>query len=519
LATPRAWRALCIVALLAGLVAPLHAGFNGLELIAANLGGITSVAQAPGDSEHFFVTVKDGLVWVVDRSTGQVEPNVYLNLVNELVTRGDGGLLSIAFDPNYQENGLFYVTATIDNGGIHVGDAAQGFVESPYTAQVRRYHVSADPLQGDGSTFSTIIQWVKPEDDHTGGWLGFSPDNHYLYVATGDGGGPNDDSVGHTPGVGNAQDTTDNLMGKILRLDVRGDDFPDDPTRNYAIPASNLFVGKTGDDEIFAYGLRSPWSASFDRDTGDFWLGDVGEAVREEVNFIAADSHGGQNFGWRLREGSDATQGYIGGLPPPANTHPVYDYQHTDGGGNPDFAGDCIIGGYVYRGPDPELQGQYVFADFVSGQFWMFDPADPYGTVQNITSLLGPNLGKSDRVTAFWEDAVGNLYVGTLRGNLFQLKTDAWLPGDLQGDGVVNGDDLAAWRAHFGQKLETGSPIRDANGDGRVDGADFLLLQRLLGHSVHQKSNAATQAVPEPMSALLFAVSACALLLSRRYDV
>jgi hypothetical protein len=299
-------------------------------------------------------------------------------------------------------------------------------------------------------------------------------------------------------------------MGKVLRLDVHGDGFPSDPTRNYAIPASNPFVGKAGDDEIFAYGLRSPWSASFDRLTGDFWVGDVGEAVREEVNFIADGSHGGQNFGWRLREGSDATQGDIGGLPPPGNTHPLYDYQHSDAEGDFNFEGDCIIGGYVYRGPDPELQGQYIFADFTSGQFWMFDPADPYGTVQNITDLLTPSSGHANRVTAFWEDAIGNLYVGTLLGDLYQLKTDALIPGDVQGDGYVNGIDLAAWRAHFGEKKHPGSPIGDADGDGDVDGADFLLLQRLMGQSVHQTSNGDSQAVPEPSSVVLYLASVLA---------
>src|SRR6185503_4892451 len=124
--------------------------------------------------------------------------------------------------------------------------------------------------------------FVQPQSNHNGGWIGFSPNNPYLYIATGDGGGSDDTGTGHTVGTGNAQDITTNLLGKILRVDVNGDAFPADTNKNYAIPPSNPYIGVTGDDEIFAYGLRNPFRAGFDRATGDLWIGDVGQNAREE---------------------------------------------------------------------------------------------------------------------------------------------------------------------------------------------------------------------------------------------
>ena len=136
--------------------------------------------------------------------------------------------------------------------------------------------------------------------------MAFGPDG-YLYIGTGDGGNGLDFGPGHNPEIGNAQDITDNLLGKILRIDVKGDDFPEDELRNYAIPPTNPFVGQEGDDEIWAYGLRNPWRASFDRPDRRPLDRDVGESSREEINFLPAGHPGGANFGWRLREGTIAT--------------------------------------------------------------------------------------------------------------------------------------------------------------------------------------------------------------------
>src|SRR5688500_16668172 len=164
-----------------------------------------------------------------------------------------------------------------------------------------------------------------------------------LYVAFGDGGSAGDPCE-------SGQDLT-TWLGKILRVDA--DQAP------YVVPSDNPFVGVTGDDEIWAYGLRNPYRASFDLATGDLWIGDVGQGAREEVDFQPAASDGGENYGWRLREGSIATpSGGVGGPAPAGAIEPVYDYPRTGA-----FGGSTVIGGYIYRGPDPDLQGLYFFAD------------------------------------------------------------------------------------------------------------------------------------------------------------
>jgi glucose/arabinose dehydrogenase len=237
-----------------------------------------------------------------------------------------------------------------------------------------------------------------------------------LYITTGDGGASNDTGPGHTLGSGNAQDTTNNLLGKVLRIDVDGDDFVTDENRNYAIPDSNPFVGVRGDDEIWSYGLRNPFRASFDRATGDFYIADVGQNAREEINFQAAASAGGQNYGWRIREGSIPTPG-VGGDAPPGAIDPIYDYLHGSGS----FEGNSVTGGYLYRGPVTELQGLYVFADFISDHIWAFDPADPAGSIMVLDDALLPNVGSIDSVAGFGEDAAGNLYIVDIGGEIFRV--------------------------------------------------------------------------------------------------
>jgi glucose/arabinose dehydrogenase len=274
--------------------------------------------------------------------------------------------------------------------------------------------------------------------------MGFGPDG-FLYIASGDGGGSFDSGSGHTSGTGNAQDITANLLGKILRIDVNGDDFPADPARNYAIPAGNPFAGVvTGDDEIWAYGLRNPWRSSFDRATGDFYIGDVGQGLCEEVNVHPASTPAGANYGWRLREGVIQTPN-VGGPRPLGAIDPIMDYPHdadlnacSDPGAG--FQGVAVTGGYVYRGPVPELQGIYFFADFGTGRVWSmrYDGSDPStfdGT--NYTELddntgepeFTPNVGTIGSVSSFGEDAQGNLYVIDLGGEVFYIPEPpaAWL--------------------------------------------------------------------------------------------
>ena len=245
----------------------------------------------------------------------------------QISTDGERGLLGLAFDPDYASNGFFYVDLINPAGD----------------AEIRRYHVSANPNVADAASVTPVITIDQTTaTNHKAGWLGFGPDG-YLYNANGDG--------GSTP---NAAQDVDSLLGKILRIDVHADAFPGDPARNYAIPADNPFVGAAGADEIFALGLRNPWRPSFDRGLGDFYIADVGKTQWEEIDI----GQKGANYGWPAFEGPAVFQGgpVTGGTAVP----PIYFYDHS--------VGQSITGGYVYRGEAEALQGQYFFADFVAGQ-------------------------------------------------------------------------------------------------------------------------------------------------------
>jgi len=471
------------------------AAIAGLQRVEDSFGTPASFSQplfathAPGDRDRMFVVEKGGSIQILDVASGTKLGPSFLN-IPETASSSEGGLLGMAFHPDYATNGKFYVYVTVPN-------SVSG---SPFSSSVREYTVSADDPNVANTTFKPIISWTQPQANHNAGWIGFSPNDNFLYITSGDGGGGNDTGAGHTANIGNAQDLTNNLLGKILRLDIDGDDFPTNTNLNYAIPDSNPFVGITGDDEIWSYGLRNPFRASFDRVTGDFWMGDVGQLAREEINFQPASSTGGENYGWRLREGLIQTPGNVGGTRPVGNVDPVYDYRRPGQGGPTDLQGRGVTGGYVYRGPDPELQGTYIFADFTTDRFWTFDPSDPFGTVQNINSILGPDIGSVGMPVSFGEDAVGNLYVIDIFGSLFRLETNALVSGDFDADGDADGDDLSRWELALGI-----DDSADADGDSDSDGADFLAWQRNFGTTAQDGAAlAASQAqVPEPSSLLL----------------
>jgi glucose/arabinose dehydrogenase len=489
-----------------------RADIAGLERVTAGAGILTVMARAPGQPDRLYVGTRDGVIKILDLKSSTILNTPFLTIPN-VDTEQEGSLLGLAFHPDYATNGKFYVNVTIDNGGIPVDESTV----SPYSIHVREYTVSADANIANAS-FKEVLEIVKPAASHNGGWIDFGPNDGYLYMTVGDGGCCIDSGVGHTPGVGNAQDLTDNPFGKVLRLDVDHDAFPMDTERNYAIPATNPYVGAEGDDEIWASGLRNPWRASFDRVTGDLWIGDVGEAWREEINFQPYDSGGGENYGWRLREGAVATpSGQGGGDPPPGNVDPVYDYLHLGRPGDLSLQGNSVTGGYVYRGPDPEVRGLYFFTDYISRQVWTFDPKDPYGAIENITALLTASTGPlTSGVTTFGEDADGNIYMASAGGQIYRLVTDALTPGDYNADGDVDGTDLAAWGDGFG--MPDGAQLADGDGDGDVDGLDFLLWQRNLGASPFEISESAVATIPEPSSISLAIVSAvyCAACRSSR---
>jgi hypothetical protein len=253
-----------------------------------------------------------------------------------------------------------------------------------------------------------------------------------------------------------------------------------------------------GDDEIWSYGLRNPFRNSFDRMTGDLWIGDVGQTAREEINFQPFDSNGGENYGWRLREGTIATpSGGVGGNRPPGNVDPVYDYNRD----SDQFGGTVVTGGYVYRGPDPSLQGKYFFLDSRNSpspgddNHWMFDPADPFGTVTNIDSLLVHNAGSPQFPVSFGEDALGRLYIAYLiSGDVYRIT----MAGDYDRDDDVDTADYETWRAAFGATAGRGEvPAADGNGNRTVDAADYVVWRKNSGAAAGSAA-AGGHHVPEP---------------------
>ena len=376
--------------------------------VATGLSEPVFLTAPPGDVERVFVVEQHtGQIRILRRSTWTLDATPFLT-VPGVSLGSEQGLLGLAFHPDYATNGFFYVYLT---------DPA---------SRLRRYQVSANPDLADAASGTPILSFTQPQANHKGGWIAFGADG-WLYVATGDGGGSNDSGGGHTSGTGNAQDLTANRLGKILRIDVDADDFPADPNENWAVPPDNPFVGVAGDDEIWVYGLRNPWRASFDRETGDLWIGDVGQTACEEIDVQPASSPGGENYGWRLREGVIATpSGGVGGAAPAGAVNPIFDYSHGGASvcSNPPagFTGIAVTGGYVYRGPATSLRGRYFFADFGQGDLWslVFDGSDP-ATFDgaNYTSLVDhssdpaftPDVGTIGSISSFGEDASGNLYV------------------------------------------------------------------------------------------------------------
>jgi autotransporter-associated beta strand protein len=392
-------QATIVVALLAA-ANSAPAALNSVR-VASGLSRPVFVTAPPGDPSRLFIIEQwSGNIKILDLNSHTLNPTPFLT-VSGLSTGSERGLLGLAFDPNYDVNGWFYVDYTDASGNT----------------QIRRYQRSAaDPDLADAGSGLPILSIGQPQSNHNGGWLGFSSAG-YLCVSTGDGGGDYDDDAGHDPSTGNGQ-SLNTLLGKILRIDVNGDDFPADPNKNYAIPPDNPFALGGGLPEIWAYGLRNPWRPSFDRATGDLWIADVGQATREEIDYQPAASPGRENYGWRLREGLIQTPGAVGGLEPPGAVDPIFDYPHTSA----PVSGIAITGGYVYRGPIAELQGEYFFSDYGNPKLWtlMYDGVTLTGPLDR-TSELVPNLGSYNQIVSFGEDAEGNLYIVDLDGDVFQV--------------------------------------------------------------------------------------------------
>jgi len=392
------------------------------ERIATGLDDPVFAVSPPSDAEHLYILEQHtGRIRVLNLLTRQFSTTDFLDL-DGLAGGYEQGLLGLAFDPNYVDSGHFYVNVTV------LGTNA---------TEIRRYTRSvSDPNIADPASELLLLTFAQPQTNHNGGWIDFGPDG-YLYISTGDGGGSDDNDSGHTTNIGNGQDIS-NLLGKLLRIDVSGDDFPGNAFRNYRIPTDNPFVGVSGAaEEIWAFGLRNPWRCSFDRLTGDLYIADVGQGAREEVNFQPAASIGGENYGWRVMEGNlcnfanDPLPCYD-----PNFTDPIHVYAHV---GAPD-GGNVITGGYVYRGPRAALQGTYFFADNGSDQIWTFEyDGSTKSNFDNRTTEMTPDAGDLDNISSFGEDGLGNLYIlDLIDGDVFKILPEPLFAGDFDGDGFVN---------------------------------------------------------------------------------
>jgi glucose/arabinose dehydrogenase len=380
---------------------------------AAGAATLDTVLVASGLSAPVFATapVAGGPVFVVELggSIKAVQGGVTSNFLSFAVASGgEQGLLGLAFDPGYANPGSpgygrFFVN--------YIDPSNQDTV-------VASYRATANPLVADTASRLEVIRFDQPNGltNHKGGWIGFKPgDSSSLYIATGDGGGSNDSGSGHLEPGGNAQNLSV-LLGKMLRIDINGDAFPS-PTINYAIPADNPFVGTAGArGEIFAYGLRNPFRNGFDSATGNLWIADVGQGAREEVDFISAASAGGQNFGWRVREGDIATPG-VGGPVQAGMVDPVLAYGRN--------VGTTITGGHVVHNTGLLIDGQYIFADYGTDRIWTMaangSPKTMADTTDWTAALNAGAAGPLNNIVAFGEGANGELYIVDIGGMVVQV--------------------------------------------------------------------------------------------------
>jgi glucose/arabinose dehydrogenase len=399
------WPALTLTPIATGLEAPAH------------------ITHAGDGSGRLFIVEQRGRIRIW--RNGALEPVPFLTITNRVLYGGERGLLAVAFPPGFADKQYFYVHYTRTNGGPGV---------------VARFFVSAgDPDVAEADSEERLLTVPQPYSNHNGGQLAFSPVDGHLYLALGDGGSGNDPL--------NAGQNPTNLLGKILRLEV-------EPANGaaYAVPADNPFAGNPAyRPEIWALGLRNPWRFSFDRLTGDLFIADVGQGEWEEINFQPAASAGGENYGWRILEGTHCT-----GLDPCVTnglTMPVREYDHT--------LGCSVTGGEVYRGKVwAPLYGTYLYADYCSGRIWGLQDAGGVWTNRQLTNA-------PFNITTFGSDEYGELYVSDYNGGRV-LRIDETY-ADADADGLPD-----PWEAFYGFSTNgPPAPGADADEDGLTDAEEY----------------------------------------------
>jgi glucose/arabinose dehydrogenase len=339
----------------------------------------TFFAVPPDNSKRMFILERAGLIRIAD-ADGTLHPTPLLDVSSNTSLSTEEGLLGLAFDPNFKQNGYMYIDYTALDA----------------TVEVIRYTVSSDhPDQVDPSTAETVLSIPKRSKFHNGGTLMFGPDG-YLYI-----------SVGDDEASDESQKLT-SLYGKILRIDVES------PQQPYAIPPTNPFVNQpSARGEIWSYGFRNPWRFSFDRATGDLWIADVGDAKWEEVDMQPAGSKGGEDYGWPYFEGAECEQ--PAHCQDPGLVSPLVTYGHN--------MTCAVMGGYVYRGPSvPAFTGSYLFGDLCTGGVFTMVGNQQQGWTR---VELGFNPIKID---SFAEDPAGDVYVVDMQGGVIYRITDGSVP-------------------------------------------------------------------------------------------
>src|SRR6266513_1877148 len=418
---------LCSIVLYFVIANPSHAqAVPGLDAIqvASGLSSVLFVTAPPNDFNRLFIVQQGGQIRILNLKTGVMNATPFLTVGN-IVSGGEQGVLGLAFDPDYANNEKFYINCIAPGGAFNSG-----------ITQIRQYQVSSNPYIADTTpaNVKVVLAFDQPQTNHNGGWIGFSPrpnDDHDLYIATGDGGNGDDQGPGHIEPGGNAQNNT-TLLGKMLRIHV------DPTTGTYTIPPNNPYASPTPAPspapkrEIWALGLRNPYRDSFDRMTGRMFIGDVGQNTREEIDVQQpTNPGGGENYGWRDREGLIQNPAYSTPTPAPTPNRgwidPILDY--------PCSTGRTVIGGYVYRGSQfPALQGIYVFGDYLGPTggsariFTLNYDGTTASNFQDITGQLFPiptTIGNIPltNTSSFGEDAAGELYITDIgNGRVYKIS-------------------------------------------------------------------------------------------------
>ena len=355
------------------------------------------ITNAADGSNRLFIVQQSGQIRIF--KNGSLLPAAFLNVAgvpNFTAVGGEQGLLGLAFDPHYATNRFFYVTYTTTTGGPVF----------KYTTTLVRYRASASNADlADPASRTLILSIPKKYINHNGGMIAFGPDT-FLYMSMGDGGSGGDPD--------NNGQNIHTLLGKILRLDVHS---TPPAGKTYAIPSTNPFFGDPDPSvrqEIWAYGLRNPWRFSFDRSTGDLFIGDVGQNIEEEIDFQPASDAGGNNYGWHILEGNRCYSPASNCTPPSHYVGPVAVYDH----GNNDLFGCSVTGGYVDRDPSsPSLNGVYFYGDYCSGKL--------LGLVHNSNSTWTSRLiiDTPYNISSFGQDEQGGLYLADrVSGRIIQIS-------------------------------------------------------------------------------------------------